>query len=208
MLQKTVKQLAYFNSELKHIKAIEQYVESLFSKDSTGHDFYHMKRVARLAKIIAQKENADVFVCEAGALVHDIGDKKLFEHPEQAIEKMKHFFRSIKIEEYVIEQILIAIKDISFRNQGVPETKEGKIIQDADRLDAIGAIGIARTFAYGGAANQLIYDPESNKNTTIHHFYEKLLLIKDQMNTNYAKQIAEKRHQFMQLFLEKFYNEW
>src|SRR5690625_3681836 len=193
----------------RQLREIRKFIYSKFHHDETGHDFYHMARVAEMAKLISISENADSFICEVAGWVHDIGDHKLFNHPNEEIEKMKVFLKSIHINNKQIAQINDAIKDVSFSKGNLtPKTLEGKIVQDADRIDAIGAIGIARTFAYGGAANQLIYDPESNKNTTIHHFYEKLLLIKDQMNTNYAKQIAEERHQFMQLFLEKFYDEW
>lgn len=194
--------------EQKQLEAIIKYVYNLFSKDSTGHDFFHLKRVVRLSRKIATYEQANLFVSEAGAWLHEIGDVKLFKNPQLAKEQMINFLQSISINEKTIQDLLIAIEDISFRKGKTPKSLEGKVIQDADRLDALGAIGIARTFAYGGATGQLIYHEGQPENTTIQHFYDKLLLLKDQMNTTYGQQIAVKRHFFMELFLEQFFKEW
>lgn len=201
------KSLDYSKVE-NQLTAIRNYIHQFFALDSTGHDFYHMKRVAKLARFIAEHEKADLFVTEVGAWLHDIGDDKLFSCPEEAIENMISFLKEIKIPEETISEILNAIEDISFRGGKTPKTIEGKIIQDADRLDAIGAIGIARTFAYGGAKGQLIYNDIQADDTSIQHFHDKLLLLKDRMNTEFAKKIAQERHEFMESFLSKFYDEW
>lgn len=209
MLRKMEESLDCFNQkEQKQLEAIIKYVYNLFSKDSTGHDFFHLKRVVRLSRKIATYEQANLFVSEAGAWLHEIGDVKLFKNPQLAKEQMINFLQSISINEKTIQDLLIAIEDISFRKGKTPRSLEGKVIQDADRLDALGAIGIARTFAYGGATGQLIYHEGQPENTTIQHFYDKLLLLKDQMNTTYGQQIAVKRHFFMELFLEQFFKEW
>lgn len=197
-----------YSSPDNQIKAIKNYVHQLFSEDPTGHDFYHMKRVAKLSKSIAHQEGANVFVAEAGGWLHDIGDVKLFANPSEAKEDMASFLHKIKIDEEIALQIINAIKDISFRNGKIPDSLEGKIIQDADRLDAIGAIGIARTFAYGGAKGQLLYDSKNPQDTSIQHFHDKLLLLKDGMNTSFARVLAEERHAFMEEFLERFYKDW
>lgn len=190
------------------IHAIGNYVYDLFQDDVTGHDYYHMKRVARLAKHIASEEYANEFICEAAAWIHDIGDRKLFSDPVTASEDLLIFLHSIFVTDKQISFITDAIKDVSF-SKGVttPGTLEGKIVQDADRIDAIGAIGIARTFAYGGANNQFIHHP-TQKQTSIQHFDDKLLKLKDLMHTDTAIAIARKRHQFMEQFLEQFMEEW
>lgn len=195
------------SSQLEQLRAIDDYVKQLFRKDPTGHDYYHMKRVSRLAKKIAEKEGADLFICEAGALLHDVGDRKLFDSPELAKKHMFQFLRSIHFSEERILKLYEAIKDTSFSKGQVPSSLEGKVIQDADRIDAIGAIGIARTFAFGGAKGQLIYDEENPEKTSIQHFYDKLLLLKDQLNTEFAKVIAEERHLFLEQFLKRFHSE-
>lgn len=189
------------------INAIDRYIQSVFTHDSTGHDVYHMRRVANLAKSIAIDEQANIFLVEAGALLHDIGDKKLFPDPSQSIRDMKEFLFSIDLSDDDVHVLEDMIADISFSKGAVPIGLEGKIIQDADRLDAIGAVGIARTFAFGGAHGQSIYSPK-DKRTSIHHFYDKLLKLKDTLHTRKAKELAEKRHQFLHTFLEQFFNEW
>ncbi|WP_461179499.1 HD domain-containing protein [Virgibacillus ainsalahensis] len=189
------------------LQAIQDYVYKQFSADATGHDYNHMKRVARLAKHISTKEGADSFICETAAWVHDIGDAKLFPDPEDALENLMTFLASIDLSSQKIKQIKEAINDVSYSKGNTPATLEGKIVQDADRIDAIGAIGIARTFAYGGAKGQLIYHKEMEF-TSVQHFYDKLLKLKDRMHTPTAKEIAEERHRFMESFLEQFYKEW
>src|SRR5690625_3303888 len=193
MLKKMVESLDYFNrEEQKQLEAIIKYVHDLFSKDPTGHDFFHLKRVARLSRSMASHERANMFITEAGAWLHEIGDIKLFDNPKHAKGQMITFLRTISLKEKMIQRLLDTIEDISFRKGKIPTSLEGKIILDADRLDAIGAIGIARTFTYGGATGQLIYHEEEPEHTTIQHFYDKLLLLKDQMNTTYGRQLAEK----------------
>ncbi|MDC3424741.1 HD domain-containing protein [Aquibacillus sp. 3ASR75-11] len=189
------------------INQTEQYVYGVFQHDITGHDFYHMRRVARMAKLIAESEGGDPFVTEMAGWVHDIGDKKLFEDPKEAHKNLFRFLNEIGVGNDQIEQISLAIKDVSFSKGGIPTTLEGRMVQDADRLDAIGAIGIARTFAYGGANGQIIYDPE-NQQTSIQHFYDKLLQLKWMMHTKTAKNIAEKRHQYLEDYISRFFEEW
>ncbi|WP_407272777.1 HD domain-containing protein [Radiobacillus sp. PE A8.2] len=193
------------------ISKIEDYVATLFSKDATGHDYYHMKRVATVARKIAIEENADIFISEAAGWLHDVGDRKLFDDPNAAKQDMINKLTSWGVGQEVIAQILLAIDDVSFSKGHVkPVTLEGKLVQDADRLDAIGAIGVARTFAYGGFNNRLIHTEEKQEQATatIQHFYDKLLLLKDLMNTDSAKRLAEERHRFMLEFLQQFYKEW
>ena len=189
------------------LRAVRDYVFTIFHHDVTGHDFDHMKRVAIMAKKIAEDVDADHFICEAAAWLHDIGDRKLFSNPEQAITKMNIYLASISIEESQINEINHIIETVSYQKGLMPDSIEGKIVQDADRLDAIGAIGIARTFQFGGANKQMIYQP-GQSNTSIEHFYDKLLHITKLMHTDYAKEIAEERHAFMDKFLEQFFREW
>ncbi|GAA0611205.1 HD domain-containing protein [Virgibacillus siamensis] len=195
------------NNENK-LTAIRRYVFSIFNNDATGHDFYHMKRVADAARTIAEAENANSFICEAAAWIHDIGDGKLFADQSEAISDLRAFLLSNGVTEDETRRILQAAKDVSFRKGNIPETLEGKIVQDADRLDAIGAVGIARTFAYGGSKGQLIWNSAEKDNSSIQHFYDKLLLLKGLMNTDSAIRIAEERHRFMEMYLEQFFSEW
>ena len=190
-----------------------------------GHDWFHIERVWKLSKKIAETENCNQEVVELSALLHDIADPKFHGGDETlALKISREFLEREKASAEIIEQVLFIIKNISFKNRGkIPETipVELKIVQDADRLDAIGAIGIARTFNFGGFKNNLMYHPEippnsrmskeeykKNEGTTINHFYEKLLLLKDLMNTKKGKEIAAVRHDFMLKFLDQFYSEW
>ncbi|TRM12531.1 HD domain-containing protein [Lentibacillus cibarius] len=190
--------------------AIRNYIYNIFSDDASGHDFFHMKRVARMAKKIASNEQANPFICETAAWVHDIGDPKLFTDSTMAIKEMEVFLHKIGCTHCQVDRVIRAIDDIAFHKGRIPETLEGKIVQDADRLDAIGAVGIARTFAYGGANGQLLWhdDDARQRNTSIQHFYDKLLTLKDTMNTKTAKEIAVHRHQFMEMYLQQFLQEW
>ncbi|MBR3120823.1 HD domain-containing protein [Oceanobacillus profundus] len=190
------------------IKHIRDYVFTLFQADESGHDYFHMERVARISRKIAEVEQANVFLCEAAAWLHDVGDKKLFHNPNEAIEEMNTFLCDISLNKIQINEINHIISGISFsKGIAVPDTLEGRIVQDADRLDAIGAIGIARTFAFGGANQQLMYHPNS-KSTSIQHFYDKLLTLKDLMHTESAREMAKERHQYMESFLKQFFQEW
>ena len=190
-----------------------------------GHDWYHIERVYKNALLIANGENCDILIVQLGALLHDIADSKFHDGDETVgPKKARLFLESKNFPENTIANVVNVIENISFK--GGHETKkfsslELDIVQDADRLDAIGAIGIARTFNYGGFKNRAIYNPKINPNLhmskeeyknsdapTINHFYEKLLLLKDKMNTKTGKEIAAQRHEFMELFLDQFYDEW
>ena len=190
-----------------------------------GHDWFHIERVYKNAELIANGENCDILIVQLGALLHDIADSKFHDGDETVGPKKARFFLESKnVSENTITHVVNIIENISFK--GGHEAKkfsslELDIVQDADRLDAIGAIGIARTFNYGGFKNRAIYNPEIKPNLnmskeeyknsdapTINHFYEKLLLLKDKMNTKTGKEIAAQRHDFMELFLNQFYAEW
>ncbi|QDP85969.1 HD domain-containing protein [Chryseobacterium sp. SNU WT5] len=201
------------------------FVKEKLEGAEAGHDWFHIERVWKLSKKIAELETCDLEVVELSALLHDIADPKFHGGDETlALKISQEFLESENAEPQIIEQVLFIIKNISFKNRGeMPAILpvELQIVQDADRLDAIGAIGIARTFNFGGFKNNLMYDPEispklnqtkneykKSNGMTINHFYEKLLLLKDLMNTKEAKKIAEQRHQFMLEFLDQFYKEW
>lgn len=194
------------NEVMEHIIT---FVKSKFDTDSSGHDFFHMQRVARLAKAIAVTEDADIFITEASAWLHDIGDSKLFRDPESALAEMNQYLYSIGLAEKQIRFINRIIREISY-SKGVtfPETIEAKIVQDADKLDAIGAVGIARTFAYGGSKGQAMFDPDQPKDTSFQHFYDKLFHLKDMMHTTYAKRLAAERNKFLEDFAKQFSLEW
>jgi len=190
-----------------------------------GHDWWHIERVWKNATAIAATENVNGFVVALAALLHDIADAKFNGGNEEiGAVTATQFLKSIDVEEEVIEQVANIIRNISFKGGNFTQTftsLELAVVQDADRLDAIGAIGIARAFNYGGFKNRELYNPtlapdlnmtkEKYKNTTaptINHFYEKLLLLKNKMNTNTGRQMAEQRHVFMENFLAQFYKEW
>jgi uncharacterized protein len=190
-----------------------------------GHDWFHIERVYRNTLAIAKNEKCDVLVCQLGALLHDIADSKFHNGDEEiGPETARKFLESENVSNEIIKHVILIIKNISFKGGNFEKlfnSIELQVVQDADRLDAIGAIGIARCFNYGGFKNRTIYNPaispklnmskEEYKNTdspTINHFYEKLLLLKDKMNTESGKKIAEKRHIYMERFLEQFYEEW
>lgn len=206
------------------IKLVADEVKEKFKNDGTGHDWWHIYRVWQMALKISEHEKADLYVVQLSALLHDIADWKYHDGDDTVgPKKAREILEKYKVADNVIDQVVEIIADLSFKGAGVKtkmKTIEGMIVQDADRLDAIGAIGIARTFAYGGYKNNLMYDPEikpvihntkeeyfKSVGTTINHFYEKLLLLKDLMNTDAAKQIALQRHEFMEEFLKNFYND-
>ncbi len=201
------------------------FVKEKLQGAEAGHDWYHIERVWKLSKKIAAKESCDIEIVELGALLHDIADPKFHNGDETVAPKVAtEFLQSLNFPSDRIEKVVFIINNISFKNRNeAPEDLpiELKIVQDADRIDAIGAIGIARTFNFGGFKNNLMYDPnippqvgmskeeyKKSNGTTINHFYEKLLLLKDLLNTDSAKEIAEERHQFMLSFLDQFYKEW
>jgi uncharacterized protein len=201
------------------------FVKEVLKNAEGGHDWFHIQRVYNNAKLIAKVEHADGFVVALGALLHDIADAKFYDGDETIGPlKATEFLLKQDVDSAVIEHVVQIIKNISFKGGNVKRTfssKELDIVQDADRLDAIGAIGIARCFNYGGFKNRAIYNPDiqPNMNMTkeeykkstapsINHFYEKLLLLKDKMNTKTGRQIATERHKFMERYLQQFYAEW
>lgn len=190
-----------------------------------GHDWFHIERVYKNSKLIAKTENVDLFVVELGALLHDIADSKFHDGDETVGPKVASaFLKKIDVDEEIINHVINIIENISYKGGNFKATfssQELNVVQDADRLDAIGAIGIARTLNYGGFKNRAIYNPDILPNLnmtkaaykastapTINHFYEKLLLLKDKMNTKTGKKIAAQRHDFMLLYLDQFYAEW
>lgn len=202
------------NIEMEIINNVKNKVENLLRGESTGHDWFHTERVSKNSIKIAQgeeKEGAkiDYFILEISALLHDIADHKFGYTDSDRENIIVEMLESQGVELEKIKLVVNIVNNISFSKGNIPESLEGKIVQDADRIDAIGAIGIARTFAYGGAKGREIYDPENTEGThSIHHFYEKLLLLKDNLNTKTAYNMALERNKFMELFLEEFYNEW
>ena len=200
-----------------------KFIKAVFQNDFSGHDFFHSMRVYRTAINIAEAEHADLEVVALAALLHDVDDRKLSPMTAEKKENAARFMCSQNVSESEIRQVCQIIDEVSFKGTDSvrPSTPEGKCVQDADRLDALGAIGIARTFAYGGNHNRAIYDPElpprtamnqaqyySSKSTSLNHFYEKLFLLEGMMNTEAGKAIARKRTQYMQQFVDEFLNEW
>ena len=205
------------------LSAARRYIRELFSKDSGGHDYWHSVRVANTAKLLAVQEGADPFLAELAALLHDADDIKLFPDTFAGKEHAVSFLKSQSVPDADIRKITAIIEQVPFSGTGlsVPDSLEGKCVQDADRLDALGAIGIARTFAYGGSHGRAIYDPDEQprlrmteeeyrnaSSSSVSHFYEKLLKIKDLMNTEAGRQAASRRDAYMRAFLDEFYSEW
>ena len=199
------------------------FAREVLTGESSGHDWWHIARVRALARTIAAAEHADTFICELAALLHDIADPKIAGDWESGLARVGDWLAAHDVPTAERDHVLDIIASISFAggSKPAPKTLEGRVVQDADRLDAVGAIGIARAFAYGGAHGRILYDPaiaprermtpeeyRSHLTPTINHFYEKLLLLKDRMNTDYARQLAEQRHQVMEAFLDEFYAEW
>ena len=208
-------------SEQKIVAETAEFVKRESAGESSGHDWWHVFRVRNMALHLARTEQADAFLVEMAALLHDVDDWKLG-HAKSG--KAKLWLLKCELQPETVENITDIIEQVSFKGAGEENRAvsiEAKVVQDADRLDAIGAIGIARTFAYGGSKNREIYNPEvkpvfhadfdaykKNQSHTINHFYEKLLLLKDKLNTTTAKEIAAERHDFMTAFLKQFYKEW
>lgn len=213
------------NMHTKIINNTVEFVKKELEGNESGHDWWHIHRVWNTAKTIASSEQVDRFVVELGALLHDVADSKFHNGDETIGPKVaKDFLITQNIPESTIKQVVAIIENISFKGGNFTTTyssKELDVVQDADRLDAIGAIGIARTFNYGGYKNNEIHNPSRNpklnktkeeykkgSDTTINHFYEKLLLLKDRMNTETGLKMAEQRHNFMEMYLKQFYSEW
>ena len=211
----------------KIITATIAFVKNELKNAEGGHDWFHIERVFKNSLLISKDEKVDVFVVSLAALLHDIADPKFYNGDETIGPKVAtKFLKEQKVHATIIGHVISIIKNISFKNSFDTASEnftsiELEVVQDADRLDAIGAIGIARCFNYGGFKNRALYDPEIipdlkmtketyKKSTapTINHFYEKLLLLKEQMNTASGKKIATNRHQFMELYLQQFYDEW
>lgn len=206
------------------IQQTAEYIRKEFSDDSSGHDWWHIYRVWKNAIAICEIEKADMFIVQLAALLHDLDDWKFNQSDDETPHRAKAWLDSCSVDSVTAESVCRIIIHISYKGAGVEnkmDSFEGFIVQDADRLDAIGAIGISRAFAYGGYKNRMMYDPDSppkmhasfeeyknSKSATINHFYEKLLLLKDMMNTQTAKRIAEERHQVMEKFLDQFMLEW
>ena len=211
----------------KIITATIAFVKKELKNAEGGHDWFHIARVFKNSILISKDEKVDVFVVSLAALLHDIADPKFYNGDETVGPKVAtKFLKEQEVHEQIINHVVHIIKHISFKNSFDKASEkftsiELKVVQDADRLDAIGAIGIARCFNYGGFKNRGLYDPEVIPNLnmtkeeykksdapTINHFYEKLLLLKDQMNTASGKKIATQRHAFMETYLQQFYDEW
>jgi len=212
------------------IQATAAHIRAAMSGEGSGHDWWHVYRVWAAAKRIAAHEFAqgsyvDTEVVELAALLHDLGDHKFYGGDTEVAPRMaREWLVSLQAEHGLVDHVTEIVATLSFKGAGVPTpmaTLEGKIVQDADRLDAIGALGIARAFAYGGYKGRELYNPDippqlhddfeqysGSTAPTINHFYEKLLLLKDRMNTEYAKHVAEQRHHYMQQFLDQFFTEW
>lgn len=199
-----------------------EFVKEKLSFESTGHDWWHAYRVWKNTRVILQNEIADNIVAELAALLHDIADHKFYDadHTIGARVANDHLMK-LGMQKNKVHHICKIIESVSFSTGTVPRTVEGKIVQDADRLDAMGAIGIARAFAYGGFKGREMYNPDikprvfanpgeylKSDSPTINHFYEKLLLLKDRMNTKTGQKLAEERHKYMLKYLEHFFNEW
>ena len=203
---------------------VATYVEQKLSGEGSGHDWWHIVRVRNMAKNLALAEGGDSFICQLAALVHDLVDDKLVADEGLALAEVRDLLTRLGVKSDQTDQVLAIIQTISYKGGSqnhLDLTLEGQIVQDADRLDAMGAIGVARTMAYSGYHGRVIHDPEvavrqnmtleeyrSHQGTAITHFYEKLLLLKDLMNTKTAQELAKRRHAFMEAYLEQFFAEW
>ena len=200
-----------------------EYVRSVFETDYSGHDFFHTLRVCKMAERLAMEENANLEIVQLAALLHDVDDRKLSPETYPTKENARCFLTANQVDASVIETVCKIINQVSYRGSEsiAPDTLEGQCVQDADRLDALGAIGIARTFAFGGNKNRVMYDPaippvedmdeeayHNSQSHTVNHFYEKLFKLKDLMNTESARQIAVARESYMKDFLDQFFAEW
>jgi len=212
-------------NQSKILEKTTDHVRSLLSGEGSGHDWFHVERVRNVAIRVGRDEGADLFVVELAALLHDVADWKFAGGDHDAGPRAaRNWLASLGVDQSVIDHVADIIARLSFKGAGVEtsmSTIEGRCVQDADRLDAIGAIGVARAFAYGGYKGRAMYDPavppqphasfeayKKNYGPTINHFYEKLLLLKDRMNTSAGKRLAAERHAFLEQFLDQFFAEW
>lgn len=218
----SAKNLELMNDTVAIIRNVEEYVREAVKKHDSGHGWSHIERVVRLALHIHHLEcKGDRFIIEISALLHDIGDHKFAAH--DGPEEIRKLLGGLDVDNSIIDQVIYINQHISFSKGTVadPKSYELQIVQDADRLDAMGAVGIARAFNFGGFKGNEIYDPRedlthppnfaaarSKSSSTVHHFYEKLLVLKDLMNTDTGKKLAQERHDFMVRYLEQFFREW
>lgn len=191
------------------LASTQEYIKHIFLREGTGHDYYHIERVVINARKILETEKADSFIVELAAWLHDLGDHKLHHGVDRSEELITAYLDRLDLTPPLISRIVEIVSQVSFSKGNKPTSIEAQIVQDADRLDAIGAIGIARCFAYGGNKNRIIYSPkaEEQKDSSIQHFYDKLFKLKDLMNTESAKRIANHRHTFMESYINEFYEE-
>jgi len=210
------------------IRKTESFVKDTLQGSEAGHDWSHIERVVRNARTIAAGEKADSFVIELAALLHDIADSKFHNGNEElGPERSERFLKGLDLPAELVDHVVNIVRNVSFKNELDPSGEDSfdsielQVLKDADRLDAMGAMGVARAFHYGGYKNRALYDPsvkpvekqskeqyKTSKAPTINHFYEKLLLLKDKMNTRTGRKMAEERHAFMESFLDHFYREW
>lgn len=205
------------------INLTKKFVKKELENEGSGHDWWHVERVTKMAQRLSEEEGADQFICTMAALLHDLADEKLNESEEAGLQRVEQWLNQIGVDSKQRDDILNIVQSISFKGGHGPELSsiEAKVVQDADRLDAIGAIGIARCFTFAGSKGNLIYHPgeepregmtkeeyRKRDGTAINHFYEKLLKLKDLMNTKTGYQMAEQRHLFMLNYLDQFYLEW
>jgi len=209
-------------TEQEVVNKTEIFVRQKLEGEGSGHDWWHIYRVWQSAKTLAKEEGGKIHIIELAALLHDIADHKFHNGDETVGPKVaSDFLFSLDVPSQTVDAVVQIMQEISFSKGGKPSTLEGEIVQDADRLDAIGAIGVARAFAYGGYKQREIYNPDispeefktkeeykKSTNPTVNHFYEKLLLLKDLMNTKKGKAMAKDRHVFMESYLDQFYKEW
>lgn len=210
-------------NKIQIIEKTKKYVRNKLEGESSGHDWWHTWRVWRMAKRLAKEEQADIFVVELAALLHDIEDWKFAEKKLRKKDSISSWLKKMKLNCATVNQVNDIVQNISFKGLDVKNkslTLEGRIVQDADRLDALGAIGIARTISMGTKYGKVLFNPEMDLSkisrdlrkhkghSSIHHFYEKILLLRGMMNTKMAKRIAKERHQFVKEYLKKFFEEW
>lgn len=207
------------------IKKTEVFVKAALAKEGTGHDWWHIERIRNNAKAICKAEKADAFIVDLALLLHDVGDRKVLKKDEDDHSVAGDFLKRMKVSGEVTEQVMFIIENMSFSKtldtKRKDSSKEFQVVQDADRLDALGAIGIARAFAFGGSKGRSLYDPTKKaadirkvkdykklQSSSLHHFYEKLFLLKDLLNTKAARKIAQKRHDYMKEYVKEFLLEW